>query len=319
MCIEDVMILKDYIDMEHVSKIINEISQHAITPIETGIAYFDAAIGGYYPGEVTTICGEECCCKTAFVIHQVCHIAIDQKIPTLVLLNYTSERNFLSSLIAYYCNIAPDNIHDILDSEQYKETVDEFLSKIKDSPLYVMKAGWYEDKITIDNIGKFVDMKGIKIIFVDEVMFDFSPEVAAEYVSIGTIAINKNIPIVVTCYLWNEREGLDGIRPWLTDVSKRSYIHGHDVAIGFTNYEQNRIYMDDRGNDLHGMIGIEILKYRGKIKEKYHYIPKDYLFFRDYEKRKQQILENIKETGGEVIGSLIDKFKLTIEEGDTLL
>ena len=95
-------------------------------------------------------------------------------------------------------------------------------------------------------------------------------------------------------------------------------MHGHDVVIGFTNYEQHRVFMDDRGLDLHGMIGIEILKHRGKIKEKYHYIPKDYLFFRDYEKRKQQILENIKETGGEVIGSLIEKFKLTIEEGDSL-
>ena len=312
------MNLKDYINMEHISKIIDDISQQVITPIETGIAYFDTAIGGYYPGEVTTICGEECCCKTAFVIHQVCHIAIDQKIPTLVLLNYISERNFLSSLIAYYCNIEPNNIHHILESGQYKETVEVFLSKLKESPLYIMKASWYEDKITIDNIGKYIDANSIKIIFIDEVILDLSPDVAAGFCSIGTIAVKKNIPIVVTCYIWNDREGIEGIRPWLTDVSKRSYMHGHDVVIGFTNYEQHRVFMDDRGLDLHGMIGIEILKHRGKVKEKYHYIPKDYLFFRDYEKRKQQILENIKETGGEVIGSLIEKFKLTIEEGDSL-
>ena len=63
------------------------------------------------------------------------------------------------------------------------------------------------------------------------------------------------------------------------------------------------------------MIGVEILKYRGKIDKKSHYIPKDFLYYRDYEKRKRQILENIKESGGEIVGSLIDKFKLTIEEG----
>jgi len=42
--------------------------------------------------------------------------------------------------------------------------------------------------------------------------------------------------------------------------------------------------MDDRGFDLHDMIGVEILKYRGKIEKKSHYIPKDYLYYRDYER-----------------------------------
>lgn len=307
------MNLKDYINMEHISKLLDEITQQVITPIETGITYLDATIGGYYSGEVTTICGEECCCKTAFVIHQVCHIAIDQKIPTLVLLDYISESNFISSMITYYCNIETNNMHHILESEQYKETIDEFLSKLKESPLYIMRGSWYENKKTFDSIGKFIDTKSIKILFVDEVYFDLSRDVAAEFCCIGTFAVKKNIPIVATCCIWNDRDGIEGARPWLTDISKRSYLHGHDVVIGFTNYEQNRIFMDDRGYDLHDMIGIEILKYRGKIKERNHYLPKDYLFFRDYEKRKRQILENIKESGGVIVESLIEKFKLKVE------
>lgn len=299
--------------MEHISKLLDEITQQVITPIETGITYLDATIGGYYSGEVTTICGGECCCKTAFVIHQVCHIAIDKKIPTLVLLDYISESNFISSMIAYYCNIETNNMHHILESEQYKETIDEFLRKLKESPLYIMRGSWYENKKTVDSIGEFIDTNSIKMMFVDEVYFDLSRDVAAELCCIGTLAVKKNIPIVATCYIWNDRDGIEGARPWLTDISKRSYLHGHDVVIGFTNYEQNRIFMDDRGYDLHDMIGIEILKYRGKIKERNHYLPKDYLFFRDYEKRKRQILENIKESGGEIVESLIEKFKLGVE------
>ena len=309
------MNLKDYINMEHICEIIAEISQQVIKPIETGIKYFDDTIGGYYPGEVTAICGEECCCKTAFVIHQVCHIAVDQKIPTLVVLDYISESNFISSMITYYCNVETNNMHHILESEQHKDTVDEFLSKLKESPLYIMRGSWYENKKNVDSIGEFIDTNNIKIAFVDEVYLDLSRDVTTEFSCIGSLAINKNIPVVVTCYVWNDREGIEGVRPWLTDISKRTNLHGLDVVIGFTNYEQNRIFMDDRGFDLHDMIGVEILKYRGKIDKKSHYIPKDFLYYRDYEKRKRQILENIKESGGEIVGSLIDKFKLTIEEG----
>lgn len=299
--------------MEHISKLLDEITQQVITPIETGITYLDATIGGYYSGEVTTICGGECCCKTAFVIHQVCHIVVDQKIPTLVLLDYISESNFILSMIAYYCNIEANNIHQILESEQYKEIVDDFLSKLKEAPLYIKRAGWYGENKDVEIVGEFIDTKNIKMMFVDEVYFDLSRDVAAELSCIGTLAVKKNIPIVVTCYIWNDRDGIEGARPWLTDVGKRSYLHGHDVVIGFANYEQNRIFMDDRGYDLHGMIGIEILKYRGNIKERNHYLPKDYLYFRDYEKRKLQILENIKESDGDVVENLIEKFKLRVE------
>lgn len=286
--------LKDYISMEHISKVFDMISQQVVTPIETGIKYFDATIGGYYPGEVTTICGEECCCKTAFVIHQVCHIAIDQKIPTLVVLDYISERNFISSMITYYCSIETNNMHHILESEQYKDPLDEFLSKLKESPLYIMRGSWYENKKTVDNIVEFIDTKNIKIAFVDEVYLDLSRDDTTEFSCIGSLAINKNIPVVVTCYVWNDREGIEGVRPWLTDISKRTNLHGLDVVIGFTNYEQNRIFMDDRGFDLHDMIGVEILKYRGKIDKKSHYIPKDFLYYRDYKKRKKKYWRTLK-------------------------
>ena len=293
--------------MEHISKVLDEMSQQVITPIETGIKYFDSTIGGYYPGEVTTICGEDCCCKTAFVIHQVCHIAIDQKIPTLVLLGYISERNFISSMIAYYCSIEPSNMHDILASKQYKELVGEFLRKLKDSPLYIMRANWYENKRTMDSIEKFIDMKKIKIVFVDEVILDLRQDETTGLCSIGSLGAKKNIPVVVTCYIWNDREGIEGIRPWLSDISRRTYLHGLDVVIGFTNYENREIFIDERGNDLHGMICVDILKYRGKIEKKFHYIPKDYLYYRDYEKRQQQLWENIKESGEESWEILLNK------------
>ena len=300
--------------MEHISKVLEGLHQQNNVPIETGISFLDKTIGGYYPGEMTTICGSELCCKTAFVIHQLCQIAIDKKIPTLLLLNYMSEGNFISSMIAYYCNMEAHDMHHILDSKNNQKDVSDFMRQLMESPLYIAKSGWYEDKNISDVIDNFVESEKIKIIFVDEVILDLTLDEVRKLSCMREIAVKKNIPVVTTCCIWNCRDGLDGIRPSITDLCNYSYLHGHDVVIGLTNYEQHYIFMDDKGYDLHGTIGLEILKFRGEIKDKLCYIPKDYFYYRDSEKRKQQKLEKLKESGGEIVGSLIKKFDLTIDE-----
>ena len=304
--------------MEHIEEIIKSATAGNEQPITTGIKFLDNAIGGYYPGEMATICGEECCCKTAFVIHQVCRIAIDQKIPTIVLLNYMTERNFLSSMIAYYCNIETKDIHSVLYSEKYKEIVSSFLDILKESPLYVAKAGWYEDKKITELLVNLIGLKGIKIMFVDEVILDLRPSEIAGLSCMQTVAVKNKIPVVVTCNVWNDREGLAGVRPSLTDVSRCSYLHGHDVVIGFTNYEQHGIVTDEHGSNLKGIIGLEILKHRGMLSENRCNIPKDYFYLRDYEQKKKQSLEELKESGGVIVESLIKKFDLSIDESEQL-
>ena len=133
-----VMILKDYIKMEHVCDIIEETTSATICPISTGFKFLDTIIGGYYPGELTTICGEEDCGKTAYVISQLNHIAVDQHIPTLLVMNNMSKRTFLSCMAAYYCSIETYNVNAILDSEEHRETVCKYFEKLKDAPLYVI-------------------------------------------------------------------------------------------------------------------------------------------------------------------------------------
>ena len=300
--------------MEHIEEIIKSVIAQNEQPITTGIKFLDDAIGGYYPGEMTTICGEECCCKTAFVIHQVCRIAIDQKIPTIVLLNYMTERNFLSLMIAYYCNIEVNDIHSILYSEKYKAIVNSFLNKLKESPLHVAKAGWYEDKSITEAIDNFVVSEKIKIMFMDEAIFDLTPEDTRKLSCMRDIAVKRKIPAVVTCCIWNYREGIEGARPSLVDLGNFSYLHGHDVVIGFTNYEQHGIVIDEHGSNLRGMIGIEILKYRGKLWEKNCNIPKEYFYIRDQKQKSKLALDELKESGGIIVDSLIKKLDLSIED-----
>ena len=73
--------------MEHISNIIDEVIQQEITPIKSGIKFLDETLGGYYPGEMTTICGDINSGKTAIIIAQINHLAVDQHIPTLLVLN----------------------------------------------------------------------------------------------------------------------------------------------------------------------------------------------------------------------------------------
>ena len=154
--------------------------------------------------------------------------------------------------------------------------------------------------------------------FVDEVILDLRPSDIAGLSCIQTIAIKNKIPVVVTCNVWNDREGLAGVRPSLTDVSRCSYLHGHDVVIGFTNYEQHGIIIDEHGSNLKGIIGIEILKHRGKLSENMCNIPKDYFYIRDYEQKRKQALEELRKSGGMIVESLIKKLDLSVEECEQL-
>ncbi len=273
--------------MEHISEILEEVRGQKVEPIKTGIAYLDETIGGYYPGEMTTVCGEEGCCKTAFVIQQICKIAINEKVPTLLLLNYMLERNFLASMIAYYYSLEVDSVHDIFDKEKYKEIVDNFMSLLKDSPLYMIKAEWYVETPVFERIVNLVERKNVKMMFVDEVFYDLSLEDAAKLHCIRDIAVERNIPVVVTCELSNDRESFGGAEPLLFDLGRSSYLHGHDVVIGFSNYEEHRIFEDERGNDLHGIISIKVLKHRGKITKESYHIPKDYFYLHNYESESE--------------------------------
>lgn len=298
--------------MEHISQIIDDINHQEISVIKTGVKFLDESIGGYYPGNLTVICGEENCCKTAFVIHQLCRIAVDQKIPTLLLLEYWSERNFISSMAAYYCNIETNDVRSVLDSEKYKETIDGFMGKLRESPLYIVKSGWYVDDSSKEKIKSIIESENIKIMFVDEVILDLSADENGFLKFIWSV--NMHISIVVTCCVWNDREGFKGVQPLLRDVRRFRDLHGYDVVLGFTNFEQHGIFEDSISNDLHGMIGVSILKYRGKLEKSSFKMMKYCLYYRDYDQIKKQLLVELRQSSDRGINSLFQNFDLSIED-----
>ena len=84
--------------MSHIAEYIEQAKLMLKAPILTGFDFLDNIMGGYYPGQVTTICGGENIGKSAFVVHQINRIALDHSIPTLLVLDQKSQLEFLASM-----------------------------------------------------------------------------------------------------------------------------------------------------------------------------------------------------------------------------
>lgn len=266
--------------MEHITSIINKEIKKKENPIKTGFHFLDDTLGGYYPGEMTVITGCQNSGKTAFVITQLNNIAVDQHIPTLFVINNMSERNFLSSMIAYYCSIKTGNIHSALDTDLETDSVKAYLKKLADAPLYVEKADWLEGEKFFESIEKTIVEKDIKIAFFDEVIHT-TTEIENCYVCREKIlAMKLNIPVVTTCCVLHYEFGNDMlISP---DLSKYIEIHGHDIAINLINYEFYHVLRDEYDRDLHNTIGFEILRQKGNPEKKIHLLLLDRLYRKDY-------------------------------------
>lgn len=251
-------------EMRHIGEIIDQEKKRDVRPLLTGVRFLDKILGGYYPGELTTICGGEDSGKTAFVIKQLNLFAVDQHIPTLLVLHGMNTRSFLASMVAYYCSIETSNVHEVLNSVHRQEVAD-YLQMLSDAPLFVVD---YHG----DSNGRFIDMlqdiilkHGIKIAFFDEAILYYSDEGRHVPGQMKMLALRMNIPVVATCCTWNYREGPEGVKPSLIDLSGYFEKIGSDVVLGMIKYEIFHIYEDEHGHDLHDMIALEILKHKGRI------------------------------------------------------
>ncbi len=254
--------------MEHISEVLERVSLQNPEPIKTGFKFLDDSIGGYYPGEMTTICGAEGSGKSAFVITQLVHVAVEQRIPTLLVLNSMSEYTFFSCMASYYYGLPAKSINTVFATEAYGKALSDFMGLMKDVPLYFIKANWGDDMEFFEKLEGPIRDKGIKIAFFDEVLYVLN-EVPDSVINCHKLLAQKmNIPVVCTACVWNDREGLIGLKPALKDLCNICGLHGNDVVLGFTDYAQNGIHVDEQGRDLHDKICIEILKYKGRLKNR---------------------------------------------------
>ena len=76
------------------------------------------------------------------------------------------------------------------------------------------------------------------------------------------MAKDLSVSIIVLDNVFEYRE--NGVKPSLRDLYYDRLNEYSDIVIGLCNYSSYHIYQDERGVDLHDLIGIEILKGRKK-------------------------------------------------------
>lgn len=298
--------------MEHISTIVENTCKSQEHSISSGFKLIDDMIGGYYPGQLTTVCGDENCGKSAFVIAQLNHIAVDQHVPTLLVMSNMSERIFLACMAAYYCSIETDNINNVLTAEEHSQAVNAYLEKLKEAPLFILDAARKTEAFVNEMLEEMIATHDIKIVFVDEVCqyYDYSTTKRNIINCYKSLALRMNIPVVVTCCVWNDRDGIECARPALRDFFFYNEIHGSDTVIGLIRYGDYGIRVDEHGRDLKDTIGLEILKCKGRLVNRRFYLPWGYLFLKEYADRENSALEFFRKSSGYKIDTLINEFGL---------
>lgn len=263
--------------MKHISNILEgQIQQNAA--LKSGWDFIDNELGGYHPGEMMTICGMENSGKTAFVLSQIDRLAVEQGIPTLIGFGTMDMSMVVASMMAYHYDIETNNLWELLDDPKYQPQRKEYESMLREAPLYVL-----DDDIRDENwektIGEWITNKEIRIIFLDE-----WETITEKDMSIGLkhLAISTGVSVVLTDVIWNDRP-LDGFGVRLSDLNARkcsSVSALPDTVIAFNDYEYMKIFADERGVNLRGVQGIEILKQKGVIKKKEYRMIKKRLYYK---------------------------------------
>lgn len=283
-----------------------------LEPIKTGFRFLDESIGGYYPGEVTAIGGWIDSGRSAFIIMQALHTALDLKIPTLLVRGAMGMGELVASMAAYYCSIEATNILTILHSPLYKVRVEEFLTKLEKAPLYITNADSAEKYFYL--LEKAVDEKGVKIVFRDDID-DIIGDHLSYWCKQKELATKLNIPIVCSLFCSYSTDYPRKKRFFLSDFPK----HVADVVLGFFDYEQHGLMVDKHGNSLRQMMQIDILKTKGTTGKLSVRIRKAELYIRNYTKELQKkTLESLITQTDVNVENMIRKFDLEMVDEEMI-
>lgn len=300
--------------MKHISDFIDVTTSTQPDPIKTGFRFLDDTIGGYYPGELTTLCGFEDSGKTAFIITQINRMAVDHNIPTLLVLDNMKLETFIALMASYYCGITTKDIHSVLTSPLYKDCVSDYLNKLKTAPIYIWEDVFLSGEDTdISGVEDIIKEQNIRIVFYDEVMnyndYRYSGNV------LKRLALTTNVPVVATCSIVRDQYPEYSAEITLSSFCKFGGFHGSDVIISITDFEKMEIYTDERGRRLRGIIQLKVLKYKGTIERKRGLFDRKALLMRKAATEMKELNLMKQNTGDTILlNKLIEDMKLDIIE-----
>ena len=255
--------------MKHIEQLYEEhIANKANDSIYTNLSSLDAILGGLGKGELVTIAGRPCNGRIPLVTSLISNITINKQIPTAVFCFNLQKQEFINYLLANVSGIAYDKLKKDtpLSNEEADSIMDCWKDRIKIAPLYI--GGFKSLGITeiTNSIKKLIAEYGIRIVFIT--YLQLIENISEDYQQIAKqlkwLAKEMGITIVVTSTLnWKmeEREGVEGKIPLLTDLRYVGDLDEFsDIVIGVFRPASYQIYYDMRGNDLHDVLVLMVLK-----------------------------------------------------------
>lgn len=233
--------------------------------IKTGINIMDVLIDGFYPGELCVIGARPAMGKSMFV-HSLISNMVCKGIPVGL---FTATDNLDVNFMCRIVCAVKDTIVPHSYEERIKIIQDTTLEGV---PLYLKS----DTRMTIlslrENAIKMKEEKGVKCLFIETIqaLFDSeengSTKEGMERIcrELKNLAQELDIPVVITSELNRSpeyREGIDGKCPQLCDLRSCGAIEGiADKVLLLHRPEYYHILMDERGNDLRGIIIVIVAK-----------------------------------------------------------
>jgi len=246
-----------------------------LTGVPSGYYKLDGITSGWQSSDLIIIAGRPAMGKTSFGLSMAKNIAADYKVPMGVFSLEMSNEQLVSRLISNVCEIEGSKILSGQLRRDEWNRLDKRVNYLLDIPMFVDDTpglSIFDLQVTAR---RMVHENGVKIIMVDYLQLlnangmrfaNRQEEVAKITEYLKNLAKELKIPVIALCQLnrgVENREGLEGKRPRLSDLRESGAIEQHaDIVIFVNRPEYYNIYQDDNGRDLHGMAQIIIAKHR---------------------------------------------------------
>ena len=274
---EDFVRLGDFLKESGKHVIKEETKKCKITGISSGFKSLDDLTGGWQNSELILLAGRPAMGKTSLAISMISNIACKHGIPAAFFSLESSKEHLTNSFCSVICGISRRKIKERNINEEEKRKFDDNIISLLEAPLYIDDTPGLSELELRDKAQKLVREYGVKIIIIDYlqlmnakgvIVSSRQEEISYIVRSLKDLALELNIPIIVTCQLNRSvsRDGIEGKRPQLSDLRESDSLEQDSDMIVFAHRpDYYNIYMDANGNDLHDIVNVILAKNRNGI------------------------------------------------------
>ena len=274
---EDFVRLGDFLKESGKHVIKEETKKCKITGISSGFKSLDDLTGGWQNSELILLAGRPAMGKTSLAVSMISNIACKHGIPAAFFSLESSKEHLTNSFCSVICGISRRKIKERNINEEEKRRFDDNIISLLEAPLYIDDTPGLSELELRDKAQKLVREYGVKIIIIDYlqlmnakgvIVSSRQEEISYIVRSLKDLALELNIPIIVTCQLNRSvsRDGIEGKRPQLSDLRESDSLEQDSDMIVFAHRpDYYNIYMDANGNDLHDIVNVILAKNRNGI------------------------------------------------------